>query len=415
MPTHYFTYAHTSLTDTSNAPLGTVVVVRQKNPNLYEVGGFLLDCGCLGAKDAWYNSFDKETFEAFREDLFEKDFIERDGNWGRKLVEEGVAYAQRFGIKPHCDYKKAARVFGGINVQDCPEEFTFGRDGMPFFCPGPNDDAAAMRRVRAQLERVCGSDFHFMMEIDANEDPYQTEEDAIAGQIEPLLELVTEGKKIRWVIDRLRKIAYQNQDSAIAFYALGTALAVNKEHEKAVQAFDRSLELNPEFALAWRNKGAAHIKLTDLTSMITCYRNVMRFAEPGDEEYDSAEATLQQLAKNVKKNDGVDLESYYQSGLHFDKAWEHIHVKDWESALVEMRESARLNPRSYQASGNVGLCLIKLGRKDEAKEALRQSIKINPDYDIAVQNLRFLEQETDFDPDKIKVRVENSSTRNIMD
>jgi Flp pilus assembly protein TadD len=63
---------------------------------------------------------------------------------------------------------------------------------------------------------------------------------------------------------------------------------------------------------------------------------------------------------------------------------------DWEAGLAEMREAARLNPRSYQSFGNIGVCLLKLNRNEEAREALEQALEINPKYAIALNNLRIL-------------------------
>ncbi len=37
----------------------------------------------------------------------------------RKLIEQATQYAQGLGFAPHPDYKKAARVFGGLDAEQC--------------------------------------------------------------------------------------------------------------------------------------------------------------------------------------------------------------------------------------------------------------------------------------------------------
>jgi tetratricopeptide (TPR) repeat protein len=63
----------------------------------------------------------------------------------------------------------------------------------------------------------------------------------------------------------------------------------------------------------------------------------------------------------------------------------------WSEALADLRESMRVNPRSHQAFGNIGTCLIQLGRIREARESLEKALKLDPEYEPAKENLRLLE------------------------
>ncbi len=74
----------------------------------------------------------------------------------RKLVEQAVQYAQGLGLGPHPDYKRAARVFGGLNVEQCDRQFKFGQQGKPFYRRGPRETEAQARRIIEHLERRCG-------------------------------------------------------------------------------------------------------------------------------------------------------------------------------------------------------------------------------------------------------------------
>jgi hypothetical protein len=90
----------------------------------------------------------------------------------RKLVEQAVAYAQGLGFAPHPDFKKAARVFGGLKADECGRQFTFGRDGKPFYCSGPNETEEQSCRIVTQLTRRCGEgNFHYLVGVGEMEDP----------------------------------------------------------------------------------------------------------------------------------------------------------------------------------------------------------------------------------------------------
>ena len=41
----------------------------------------------------------------------------------RKLLEQAAEYARRLGFAPHPDYKKAARLFGGLHAEQCTRHF----------------------------------------------------------------------------------------------------------------------------------------------------------------------------------------------------------------------------------------------------------------------------------------------------
>jgi hypothetical protein len=48
-------------------------------------------------------------------------------------------------------------IFGDVDTGACPETFTFGKDGKPFFVSGPNDTPARIRSVSQTLARSQGS------------------------------------------------------------------------------------------------------------------------------------------------------------------------------------------------------------------------------------------------------------------
>jgi hypothetical protein len=70
----------------------------------------------------------------------------------RKLIEQATDYARGLGFVPYPDYKKAARVFGGLRAEQCGQHFTFGRQGKPFYCRGPRETEEQARRIVWQLE-----------------------------------------------------------------------------------------------------------------------------------------------------------------------------------------------------------------------------------------------------------------------
>jgi yecA family protein len=147
------------------------LIVARIRPNQVEIGGFLTDCWCLGVKDALYTK-DETDFEAFVEERLPDEFRERiHPACAKKLIDGAVAYAEQLGFAPHRDYRKARRVLGGIDTAVCTEEFTFGKDGKPFYVASETDSQERINRVIAILKARCGEDgFYYLIQAAADTD-----------------------------------------------------------------------------------------------------------------------------------------------------------------------------------------------------------------------------------------------------
>lgn len=159
--------------------IGKVLVVRNKSGGRFEAGVFLVDRYCLGVKDAFAvdtSQFDtvEEMLEAI---LHESGYEEVSPARARKYVESAVAYAQRLGFAPHRDYSKGARVFGGIRAADCEEEFVFGKDGKPYYIPGPYDSPEMADRIVSLLEAKLGKGGYEYIVLASEPGDFDDEED----------------------------------------------------------------------------------------------------------------------------------------------------------------------------------------------------------------------------------------------
>jgi hypothetical protein len=150
--------------------LGWVIVARFKSAGeRVEVGIFLVDVFCLGIKLAVYESCDRLTYLDQIRGHYETDFPMEpvEPACARKLVEKAAEYAQGLGFAPHSDYKKAARVFGGISAEQCTQNFSFGLEGKPFYFRGPRETEEQARRIVWQLEKRCGSgNYEYLVDLE---------------------------------------------------------------------------------------------------------------------------------------------------------------------------------------------------------------------------------------------------------
>ena len=154
--------------------IGWVIVSRFKSAGQrVEAGVFLVDVFCLGVKWAAYECCDRQDYLGRIRGHYDSEFpmVAVEPWCARKLVEQAAAYAHGLGFVPHLDYKKAARVFGGLQAEQCAQHFTFGREGKPFYCRGPKETEEQARRIVWQLEQRCGpGKYDYLVALGDSED-----------------------------------------------------------------------------------------------------------------------------------------------------------------------------------------------------------------------------------------------------
>lgn len=164
--------------------IGDVIVCRYKSGGWVEAGVFLVNVWCLGVKDAFFEACTEEEFQHILTKFFPDGVPQpKPACEGRKLVEGALHYAKTLGFSPHPDYKKGARVFGGINASDCPSDFIFGRDGRPLYIQGPHDDKEKAERIISTLTNKLGQKgFDFILHEDG--DLFDSETDDSEDEIQ---------------------------------------------------------------------------------------------------------------------------------------------------------------------------------------------------------------------------------------
>lgn len=133
------------------------------------VGMFLVDLGCLGIKNAFGYQVDTAEYARLRKEVQDQQkMVSANLNLAAKIVQEGIAYAQRLGFKPHRDYHQALPILGDADPDTCKEEIPLGMDGKPLYIAGPYDN---VKQVMNKLTKAVGPNgFTFLVPIEDLED-----------------------------------------------------------------------------------------------------------------------------------------------------------------------------------------------------------------------------------------------------
>jgi len=141
--------------------IGSLAIVRQESEDGVVFAVFLVDTYCLGVKNAFWRAGTPGEFNQLLERMEQTETMRPiTPPCLVKIVHGGVAYAQSFGFSPHPDYRHAAKLLEGIDPATCEQEFTFGRNGKPFYIQGPNESSA---QAEAIMQRIAAQGGHFMV------------------------------------------------------------------------------------------------------------------------------------------------------------------------------------------------------------------------------------------------------------
>jgi hypothetical protein len=141
--------------------IGYLLVARQESEQGLIFAVFLVDVFCLGVKNAFWRAGSRSDLEETMQKLDQIGTMRAiDPACLAKIVDGAVEFAQSFGFPPHPDYRHASILLRGIDPSTCATQFTFGRDGKPFYIQGPNESLA---QAAAISQRIEAADGHFLM------------------------------------------------------------------------------------------------------------------------------------------------------------------------------------------------------------------------------------------------------------
>ena len=145
--------------------MGWVVAARYLPSGSVGASFFLVDAWFLGIKDAFFMVLSRAQIRGtVRAHGHEHPLKPIDPPDARKLLHDAADYAASFGVDAERKFHEAELIFGDAPMAE--ETFTFGKDGKPFYVPGPHDSPTLKRRMMNQIERNAGwGDFDYLVDV----------------------------------------------------------------------------------------------------------------------------------------------------------------------------------------------------------------------------------------------------------
>lgn len=147
--------------------IGTAIISRRMPNGSLGVGVYLLDVFCLGVKNTFFTVFTEgEYFDRIEAITGNEQMEAIHPSCLRKLVDGCVEFASDLGFRPQADYKVSRQLLADFDASACPNIYTFGKDGKPFYISGPNETSHQARKIVDRLLHKCGEgNFDYIVNV----------------------------------------------------------------------------------------------------------------------------------------------------------------------------------------------------------------------------------------------------------
>ena len=173
-------------------------------------------------------------------------------------------------------------------------------------------------------------------------------------------------------------------DYAKAWHNRGFALDELGRSEEAIASYDKALEIKPDYATAWNHRGNSLADLGRHEEALDSYNKAIEINPNYTKAINNQEDILKYL-NNIPKEKpeaipSLSAEDFYNQGNDLLFASE---LDRYEKAIASYDKAIEINPDKDSAWYNRGIALRKLGRYEEAIASYDQAIEIKPDYAVA--------------------------------
>jgi tetratricopeptide (TPR) repeat protein len=193
------------------------------------------------------------------------------------------------------------------------------------------------------------------------------------------------GEQVRFYSEAIRL----QPDFAYAFNNRGAARLAKGDSAGALEDYDEAIRLKPDYAYAYNNRGAARFNEGDSDGALKDYDEAIRLKP------DYAEALsnrgLARFDEGDRKGAFADFDEAIRlepnnGGLFYNRANARADKGDLDGALADFDVSVRLQPDDASNFNNRGSVRLDKGDLDGALADFNETIRLKPDHARALRN-----------------------------
>lgn len=192
----------------------------------------------------------------------------------------------------------------------------------------------------------------------------------------------------------LRHVPESSKPAGEAYERLGVAFIMLHDFDGAYEALSKALTVFPKDSAIWHSRAGAARFTMRFGQSVHDLERALELETDRDlrSRYEKDLAFISEIAQKEMAMRGPEftLDDLVEQQETFQTALRLMEKKRWDKTEEALRRVIEMGDCNPQPWGNLAGCLIMQERYDEAEEALHRALEIDPDYDLARQNLALL-------------------------
>ena len=209
--------------------------------------------------------------------------------------------------------------------------------------------------------------------------------------------------KYEKAIECFDKAIELDPNSAIAYNNRGNAYYYLKQYEGAIKDYNKAIEQDPNYANTYYSRGRAYYNLKQYERAIEDYTRAIvldpNYATDANAYHNRGWAyyNLKQYEIAIEDyNKAIALNQNFAVAYN-NRGFAYYYLSQYEIAIADYDKAIELNPNLAEAYNNRGVAYKNLGQYERAIEDYDKAIELDPNYAVAYDNreiaLRKLKQE----------------------
>ena len=211
-----------------------------------------------------------------------------------------------------------------------------------------------------------------------------------------------EQKNYQEAIRHFQRSVELNPNISRTHVELGTSYLFVGNNQGAASAFERALELDPRMIEAHNSLGIAYLNLgrfNEAQQQFNALLNEPEYSTPFIPLYNLGNLYFQRknyqqalLYYNEALKEETKITPDYRLAVRRQLGHVQYELGDYEKAFNEYGRVLVISPRDLVAAFQSGMCAMKLGRNDDARQMFTKVLTIDPDSQQAQEARQHLNQ-----------------------
>jgi tetratricopeptide (TPR) repeat protein len=161
----------------------------------------------------------------------------------------------------------------------------------------------------------------------------------------------------------------------------GVVLTRMQRYQEAIDSYEKATQIRPSYPDAWNNKGVVLLEMQQFPEAITCYEKAIQAKSDYADAWNNRGVALSKMQKYeeavISYNQALSIKNDYTD------AWNNLGVaftklENYDAAIDAYNNATKLRPDFYRIWYNKARCYALQGQIELTIENLKRSINLNP-------------------------------------